>query len=173
MPARRNPARLADRPAAGRRGPLRAAGARFETEIIATPEAIRAVLCATRARLAAGGAAPALLSRAEIALAEVLNNVAEHAYAGCPPGRVRLCACLDANRLKLVIRDAGRPMPRDAPPGARLPATTGPAQALPEGGFGWFLIHDQCDRVLYRRDAGENRLELHIFGRAQGGGQDS
>ncbi|WP_245605407.1 ATP-binding protein [Roseicyclus elongatus] len=36
------------------------------------------------------------------------------------------------------------------------------ATDLPEGGFGWLLIHQISTALTYRRDGGENRLSLTL-----------
>ena len=48
--------------------------------------------------------------RAEIVLAEVLNNIVEHAYAGAP-GRIDIAVGLGAGRMECDITDRGRAMP--------------------------------------------------------------
>lgn len=138
----------------------RAQDALFEKEFAATGLATRQVLSELRARLAAAGADAALLWRVETVLAEVLNNIAEHAYAARGNGTVHLRAVRGDDELRALIRDAGGPMPGGTPPGARLPDIAGPRETLPEGGFGWFLIRSQTDSLTYRRENGENRLEL-------------
>ncbi|WP_397542572.1 ATP-binding protein [Roseovarius salis] len=145
-----------------RHGRCAGSGARFETEVIATPDAIRAVLSAMCRRLSAGGAGPALLSRAELVLAEVMNNIAEHAYDGSAPGRVRLCASIAQDELRVIVYDSGRPMPSGAMPAGTLPESSGRAETLPEGGFGWFLIREQTESLSYRHEHGQNRLELRF-----------
>jgi len=139
----------------------------FETELAASPVAIRATLAELRDRMAAAGMAAALLSRVEMVLAEVLNNVAQHAYAGDPCGRVRLRACLSRRGVCVAVCDTGGPMPQGAPPAGHLPDPSVPRDSLPEGGFGWYLIHDQTDSIRYRRAHGTNHLKL--FFRRDGG----
>ena len=64
------------------------------------------------------------------------------------PGRLRP-ACR-TRRLRLIVRDTGGRC-RGTPPGAAS-ARRCRREALPEGGFGWFLIHDQTDRCSIRRE---------------------
>ncbi|WP_280514091.1 hypothetical protein [Allosediminivita pacifica] len=33
---------------------------------------------------------------------------------------------------------------------------------LPEGGFGWFLIHELARELAYRHDGGMNRLTFRL-----------
>lgn len=134
----------------------------FELDFAASPGDMRRALDRISLALVAAGLGAARLSRVELVLAEVLNNIAEHAYAGQPAGRVRLRVAPDGDCLRTVIRDRGRPMPGGNPPKAALPDMDVPRDALPEGGFGWYLIHTQADALEYRREGGENRLELRF-----------
>ncbi len=95
-----------------------------------------------------------------LAVAEALNNVAEHAYAGQAPGPVHMTADLFDDVLHVTLDDHGRPMPGLVLPPPRLPDATGPRDTLPEGGFGWFLIHKLTDTLTYNRRAGQNTLLL-------------
>lgn len=137
---------------------------RYETQLAASPDAIREALAALRSWMAAAGAPESLLSRAELVMAEALNNIAEHAYAARGSESIRLRAFLSATRLCVTVSDTGGPFPAGAPPTARLPDPSVPDHALPEGGFGWFLIHDQTDSLKYTRRNGANHLRL-IFRR--------
>jgi serine/threonine-protein kinase RsbW len=97
--------------------------------------------------------APADRNTAEIVLAEVLNNIVEHAYS-TGPGPIRLWFGLEPGQLCVRIEDEGRPMP-----GNRLPAGQLPLPAdLAEGGFGWHLIRSLSTDLRYDRCGGVNRL---------------
>jgi serine/threonine-protein kinase RsbW len=95
----------------------------------------------------------------ELVLAEVLNNVAEHAYAGgSGPVEVGLCATPLGIACRIV--DRGLAMPEGRLPDGGLP----PAEPddLPEGGFGWHLIRNLTADLSYARSAGQNRLSFLI-----------
>ncbi|TAG25673.1 MAG: ATP-binding protein [Rhodobacterales bacterium] len=106
----------------------------------------------------------------EVVLAEVLNNVAEHAYAG-GPGQISVSLRLLGARLACQVTDSGLPMP-----GNQLPAGDLPGQAadpavgyadlalsdLPEGGFGWHLIRQLTVGLHYVRAGGQNKLSFTI-----------
>lgn len=101
-------------------------------------------------------------SMAELVLAEVLNNVAEHAFdeAG---GKVEVRLRQDGKGVRCLIVDQGRPMPDGKLPEGRLPDGTGVAlDDLPEGGFGWHLIRSLCADLTYSRVDGQNRLSLFL-----------
>lgn len=96
---------------------------------------------------------------AELVLAEVLNNVVEHAYAG-HPGEIEVRLGLMPGSLLCLVRDRGHPMP-----GARLPGGAPPVldpDDLPEGGFGWHLIRSLSQDLRYRRAGGRNHLRFRV-----------
>jgi len=98
----------------------------------------------------------------ELVVAEALNNIAEHAYADAAPGAITLIARHDDDRLSIVLRDTGRPLPGLAPPAGAPPDLDVATADLPEGGYGWFLIRDLTDDVGYLRQGGENQLTLEF-----------
>ncbi|MEQ9261161.1 MAG: ATP-binding protein [Roseovarius sp.] len=124
----------------------------------------REVLLALRVALHGNGQAPDLVSRVEQALAEVLNNIAEHAYRGHPPGPVSLKVVALADALLIEVADHGAPLPHDLPGNPDLPPLDVTLPEMPEGGFGWPLILRQAQRVGYRRQGQINRLQLVFFG---------
>ncbi|WP_229802278.1 ATP-binding protein [Paramylibacter ulvae] len=104
----------------------------------------------------------ALKSRSDdvaIVLAETLNNVVEHAYMGATNGDITLYAAMEKDQLCCEVCDFGEkfpgiPQPQDM---------NGPEQNfedLPEGGFGWFLIHSLTVRIESLTGDGSNRLRL-------------
>lgn len=119
---------------------------------------IAAEAAAVRSLLQRLEAGPALcgLSDAErectlLVLAEALNNVVEHAYAGAP-GWIGVVA--RPGRAWRIVDGA-----------AAAPAATGTSR-MPdhpaEGGFGWPLIHALTDEVRMRRRLGKNVLTLRM-----------
>lgn len=104
----------------------------------------------------------ARIDEVQIALAEAVNNVVEHAYSETATGDVRIRCELLANRLWINIYDAGQPFPDNKLPSPKEPALQ-PGTALedlPEGGFGWFLIRELASDVQYQRDVDTNQLSL-------------
>ncbi|PJE27751.1 serine/threonine-protein kinase RsbW [Pseudooceanicola antarcticus] len=98
----------------------------------------------------------------ELVLAEVLNNVVEHAYGADERGWISLECATERDGLHFRIRDEGRPMPDDTPPmGAPAPLPE-VLDKLPEGGFGWFLIKDLSRDVHYSRLDDVNELTFRI-----------
>lgn len=102
-----------------------------------------------------GRLAQADRSTAEIVLAEVLNNIVEHAYDGVS-GPIRLSVGTLPGRVFFRIEDEGRPMPGETLPLGHLPA----ADDLAEGGFGWHLIRTLSCNLSYRRENGVNCLDF-------------
>jgi len=96
---------------------------------------------------------------AELVLAEVLNNVAEHAYpAG--PGPVTVTLTPVAGGTQCLIVDQGLAMPGGRVPVGDLPSATTDVGDLPEGGFGWHLIHSLTRDLTYQRTGACNRLSF-------------
>lgn len=100
------------------------------------------------------------LGTTELVLAEVLNNVVEHAYSAFP-GVIEVEVQRAPDRLNFHISDMGLPMPGAEPPPGRLPDLTS-FEDLPEGGFGWFLIRRLAQDLRYSRADGGNRLSFHV-----------
>ncbi len=110
-------------------------------------------------------------ARIELALAEALNNVVEHAYAGVAEGAAEITVhyCLYADKSLLRVIDRGATMPPDCI--ARLcgPACEiseedepgwPPVEELPEGGFGLGLIRNCMSLVGYGASEGCNCLVM-------------
>ena len=96
----------------------------------------------------------------QIALAEAVNNIVEHAYSNLPDGEIGIQCDLSPEVLQIRISDTGPPLPDGELP-AGLPADiSGPLETLPEGGFGWHLIRELTCRLHYERQAGNNLLSL-------------
>jgi serine/threonine-protein kinase RsbW len=132
----------------------------------ACPHAVRGALMALRGSMAGTGLARKDGDTLELVVAEVLNNVVEHAYADQPDGIVTLIARTLPDGVAIQVRDKGRSMPGGALPKGQRPARPEDAAALPEGGFGWFLIRDLTQDVTYQRVGNYNRLTFRLdFGR--------
>lgn len=98
----------------------------------------------------------------ELVLAEVMNNIVEHSYAGGATGTISLSIVRDRCGLSCSLSDDGVPLPEGclAPP--QLPETAVSTEHLPEGGFGWYLIHDLARDLGYRREGGQNLLAFRL-----------
>lgn len=96
----------------------------------------------------------------QLVLAEVLNNVVEHAYQGSGQGEIHLHMVKSPEQLDFCVCDAGRPLPGEELPKACFPDLNVPTDGLPEGGFGWCLIHELTSALGYERVEGRNVLTL-------------
>jgi serine/threonine-protein kinase RsbW len=101
-----------------------------------------------------------LRGTAEIVLAEVLNNIVEHAYAD-QAGNITLRLVRHDGGLHCTVSDTGAPMPGLCLPEGQFQPLKDLAD-LPEGGFGWFLIRSLTEGLAYQRSKGLNRLSFQL-----------
>ena len=125
----------------------------------ASPAAVRDSLARMLAAPPLRDLSPDARGTAELVLAEVLNNVAEHAYAE-GPGQVAVTLTPVAAGVFCLVEDQGSPMPGGHLPKGRLPAVEPGMTDLPEGGFGWHLIRSLTRDLTYLRSGGCNRLSF-------------
>lgn len=97
----------------------------------------------------------------ELALAECLNNIAEHAYSD-QAGNIDLWLLQSEKCLTVSIRDHGKAMPGGCLPDGDLPSLDKPLVDLPEGGFGWHLLHTTTENLRYHRNNRENWTRFDI-----------
>ena len=126
-------------------------------EALAIREALRQVVAALAGLRLTGEC----LGDVELVLAEILNNIHRHAYAG-RTGEIELELAAAGDMLVCTVIDAGHPMPGGQLPAGRAVSVDVCSEILPEGGFGWFLIRSYAERLEYRREAGRNHLTLHL-----------
>lgn len=131
-------------------------GQRADLVIPGNALAVRNGLRALLDSLLLRGLQPEERGTAEIVLAEALNNIVEHAYAG-RDGEIEISLQVSQNALVCRISDNGRPMPDNALPAGTL-ANHSDSDDLPEGGFGWHLIRTLSKELDYRRENGRNHL---------------
>lgn len=94
---------------------------------------------------------------AELVLAEVLNNIVEHAYSHST-GLIDISVEAEAGGILCRVVDEGVAMPDGAPPGSLPARLSDGLDDLPEGGFGWHLIRTLTVDLTYRRKEGRNYL---------------
>lgn len=101
-------------------------------------------------------------STVELVVAEVLNNIVEHAYHESENGLIETHLDYAKDALHCKIIDTGRPMPNgELPEGAQKDLTCD-IEDLPEGGFGWFLIHQLTRDLNYTRHSNKNTLTFML-----------
>lgn len=94
-----------------------------------------------------------------IILAEAMNNVVEHAYHDVEDGEIKLVMRQRGQSLILEITDRGKPMPKGRAPMGNHPMSEFDANdAMPEGGYGWFLIRELVRDLVYDRKEDQNLL---------------
>lgn len=131
---------------------------RFDANHMSTRTALSDIRAALEGCELDGG----LIGRVEIALAELFNNIAEHAYRNDGTGEVRCSMGLKDRCLVVEVTDQGGPMPGGEIPEGALPNLDVPFEDLPEGGFGWHLIHAQTDAITHLRLALGNCTRLNF-----------
>lgn len=99
----------------------------------------------------------------ELVLAEVLNNIVEHAYpANEAVGEITIRCAYGKTGLRISIVDRGRAMPDGRLPIGQQACLDVDLGDLPEGGFGWLLIQDLAQDLRYERSNGENHLHMRL-----------
>lgn len=126
------------------------------------PESVRRALRRARVVFRAMSIPEEHSGIAEIVLAEVLNNIVEHAYQDHGRGVIELAVRPVPDGLAFTIRDDGLPMPDGGPPTGHPPDLTVPFEGLPEGGFGWLMIHELTRGLSYRRIGNRNELKFRL-----------
>lgn len=101
-------------------------------------------------------------STVELVLAEVLNNVVEHAYAYDPSGVIEFQIRHDEHGLDCSVCDDGSAMPNDRLPAGKDGWSALSEESLPEGGFGWYLIRELAEDLDYRRDGNRNIFQFRL-----------
>lgn len=130
-----------------------------QLRIPAHPDAVRAALRHLCQASPVAGLTPDARGSVELVLAEVLNNVVEHAYAGSA-GEIEVTLAAGEEGLCCLVADAGLPMPDGMLPAGRLPELQ---DDLPEGGFGWHLIRSLATDITYRREGGRNLIGFCVI----------
>jgi len=130
----------------------------------ATPMATRTALAQAQEAWLEAGIDADLRARWEQVLAEVLNNVVEHAFADKPNGHARLITRVTADGLQCEVMDNGVAMPDGQLPKGELAPLSDDINDLPEGGFGWFMIYAMTQDLTYQRKSGWNHLKFTIVG---------
>ncbi len=134
----------------------------FAVELDSSPLSVREVLTRLRARLGRLCLGCEAAGAVELVLAEVLNNICEHAYAGTSGGRIALSIWIEPDMLSFRVVDHGVAMPCGRLPSGRPVAAACSLNELPEGGFGWNLIRHLTADLTYWRTDGRNHLTFRM-----------
>ncbi|WP_227269947.1 ATP-binding protein [Roseobacter weihaiensis] len=99
----------------------------------------------------------------EIVLAEVLNNIVEHAYPPTgPAGPIAIHFIQQPDGLRVKVMDQGNKLPDEKVPLVTAAPLDVELQDMPEGGFGWLLIQHLAKDVTYARVGKENHLNMRL-----------
>lgn len=126
---------------------------------ITLPASVDSIGAATRfadERLTAAGCPPRVRAMIDVAIDELLSNIARYAYPE-GGGTMTLSAEVQAGRAVLTFRDGG--MPYDPLTGSE-PDTQAALQDRPIGGLGVFLVRRTMDAVRYERQQDQNVLTV-------------
>jgi len=134
----------------------------MEMDFPGTEPAVRVALDNMQGSLTAAGLGADVAGRFEIVMAEALNNVVEHAYEQFPSGRIAVTLSWDSAHVYCRIVDEGKALPGHKPPKGRPKPDDCAFDDLPEGGFGWHLIHTLAQDVRYIREVDKNQLSFAI-----------
>ena len=125
-------------------------------------EGVRECIAVSAAFVREVGGSEQDLTAVELAMAEVLNNVVEHAYGdqGVGPMTLEIEALEDEIRLR--IRDSGYPMPKGRLPSGQAADTTLADFEQDEGGYGLHMIRQLAKKLRYTRVGEENHLTFRM-----------
>ncbi|WP_217639282.1 ATP-binding protein [Salinihabitans flavidus] len=123
---------------------------------------VRGALSALTCHLRGQNVPEPVIATTEIVLAEVLNNVVEHALSGGADGQIDLRCRRAGSGLCFEIRDDGRAMPGGTLPEGHLPPVGDRVADLPEGGWGWGLVRRLAQDPSYHRADGRNHMRFRI-----------
>jgi serine/threonine-protein kinase RsbW len=126
------------------------------------PDAVSAFVASTVRALGELNKDRDRIEAVEIVLAEVLNNIVEHAYEARADGWISLSMRDCGSHLLCEIEDGGKPMPQGRLPAGDAPCLDVAQDALPEGGYGWFLIRLLTENLHYHRIGATNRVVFHL-----------
>lgn len=135
---------------------------KFSFNAVGTETGVRAVLGDVITTLQALNLTGEEYGTIELVLAEVMNNIVEHAYADHLDGIIVLEISPKPDGLHCKLTDDGHSMPDGNVPSGMQASIDCDMTDLPEGGFGWFLIRDLTRDLQYLRAAGQNVLKFRF-----------
>lgn len=134
----------------------------FSFQFQSSATEVRGALLRMRGYLGHLGITEDAAGQIEIVLAEILNNVVEHALQEAGEGVIQLNCERQEDMLRFAVCDNGDAMPDGKVPGPRLPCLNTEFDDLPEGGFGWALVHMLAEDLRYERIATNNILYFSV-----------
>ena len=135
---------------------------KFALSIDATDENTRGGLAEIQRQLTPLLRDPNDAGTVEVVMAEVINNVVEHAYSDTPDGIIEIALTHSREKLSVHVQDRGAAMPGNELPAGKLASLNVDFTDLPEGGFGWFMIKELTQNLRYERSQTTNNLFFEI-----------
>lgn len=134
----------------------------FKICISGTAPEVRRALAQVRDELKAADSPEDQMGRVETVLAEVLNNIVEHALVAKSSKLIEVWGQDTGSSWQFRICDTGRPLPNNQLPAKELPSIDTGFLDLPEGGFGWAMVHMLTRDLTYTRLPDRNALEFTV-----------
>lgn len=117
-------------------------------EVTSNPKFLCVVRALVRAYVSTAGVDPDRVEEVVLAVDEACANSIRHAYGGRPDGRLELELRGDQSILEIVLKDRGKPAPRDRV-GPKPAETPRDPDRLQPGGLGVPIIHRVFDEVHF------------------------
>lgn len=127
-----------------------------------SPSDVRRALGQIVVALSSHGLSTEDCEKAEVVLAEIMNNVVEHSCFGQGSGLFSVEIEILAAGLNVLVEDDGAPMPDLRLPIGHPQNLAVDLHDLPEGGFGWFMIRELAEDLHYEHRKGRNRLTFRL-----------
>lgn len=130
--------------------------------IVSSPEAVTQLLLTLRQDFETLQADRERDGTWELVLAEVLNNVVEHAYEWRATGWIDVRSHDDGTHFGFSVSDHGKAFPNNILPTAKVQDLSGPRTDLPEGGFGLYMVQALAKNLCYERKDDRNILTFSL-----------
>ena len=118
--------------------------------------------CISRSK--ADSAFPLLGQDMNLVLSELLTNIVKYAYsnsiAPSQDCKIEVHARFLGEFFEVLIIDQGIELPKHVLERTNVEIDVDNIFSLPEGGFGWSIVHSIIDQVIYQRVNNNNRLLL-------------
>jgi len=125
----------------------------------AVPGKLRSAAPTVQAFCIANHIPDAISNRMNLALDEVLSNIAKYAYAALECGSIEVELMYTDNRFIATVHDAGKPF---NPLLFHRPDNNGPMERRKQGELGILFVKSVTDSVAYDRSDDQNKLTLTI-----------
>jgi len=105
-------------------------------------------------------ASPLFETDINLVLSELLSNIILHGYQNSGDGHIEARARFIDNYLEIILIDQGSELPRRVLTSRDVEIEKPDPFDLPEGGFGWGIVHAIIADIRYQRTHNSNRLLL-------------